>query len=362
MKKYDLYMVKMLINGDEIIVKSNADTTSYNEMKELYKYTKETVVCDNVILIGINSMGYTTLESKLQTSNHEIDVVVENLINNIKWLMEYEAKSQELFGSMNMSRDMFLKNVELFEEDNSISTIDSLKIKEDIFNSLKEILVLRRKVKYSNILVKKISSRLNLERVLTVLEKSKEAMASNSSVNISSSSIEKQSELEIGELFDLETINTLSELRNQNDKILITENKVFGYKKVDSQNLDSNEYQEEQSFKGNGYSINRGYNNQKRNYNNQNRYHSNKRFTNPKQHYSKSNNYNKYNSLNIYGKILYKCNNLDIENAICINKVSFDNIQECHSDNFIKNKSKRFNLITRDNNNVVHCYIVKERR
>lgn len=318
MKKYDLYMVKVVMDDKEAFVKTHRNTTSYSEMKELYDITKEKITDGNVLLIGINSTGYTTLHSKYTTKEEEIDLVVSSLIKNIKWLIEYNNKSQELFGSMNMSRDMFLKNVELFDFYEKDNELENLKLKENIFDKLKEILVLRRKVKYSNILVNKISSRLNLNRILTVLEKSIEAASENSSVNISPSAIEKQSEHDIEDFFSLETINKLSEIRNQNDKILVTENKVIGYRKV-TQDVNVKIASETAILE------------------------ENKEFSIP-------------------GDIIYKCNDLEIEDTSsisCISKVSFTNIQQHHIDDFIKNKSKKFNLMTREDD-AVHCYILKE--
>ena len=232
MKKYDLYMVKAIVDGKELFVKTHRNTTSYTEMKELYDITTEKIQNGNVLLIGINSTGYTTLHSKFGNKDEEIDIVVSNLIKNIKWLIEYNDKSKELFGSMNMSRDMFLKNVELFDFYEKDNELENLKLKENIFDKLKEILNLRRTVKYSNIVADKICSRLNLPRILTVLEKSVESACECSSVNITPSTVEQQGEYEIENIFNLDTINKLSEIRSKNDKVLITRNKVIGYRKV----------------------------------------------------------------------------------------------------------------------------------
>ena len=40
MRKYDLYMVKVVVDGVETVVKTNRDATSYSEMKDLYSKTK----------------------------------------------------------------------------------------------------------------------------------------------------------------------------------------------------------------------------------------------------------------------------------------------------------------------------------
>ena len=311
MKKYDFYMVKVVVDGVETVVKTKRDTTSYSEMKELYSKTKDKVIHGNVMFIGINSTGYTTIYSKNNEKKEEIDVVVSDLIENINWILEYSKKSNELKSSMDMSRDMYLKNIELFNDYEVDDEEATRKLKENIFDELREILVLRRKVKYNALLAEKISSKLNLKKILKDIDSSIKSMSENSSVNVSPSAIEKQKEYSIKEFFDLNTIEKISTMKKENDKVLVTKGKIIGYNKTVNKNVKSNDSEiplvKEDS--------------------------------------------------DVLGDTIYKCNEFDFEHPSikCVEEKLFKNIKNSHIENFIKNQSKKFNLITKKDNNI-YCY------
>lgn len=311
MKKYDFYMVKVVVDGVETVVKTKRDTTSYSEMKELYSKTKDKVVHGNVMFIGINSTGYTTIYSKNNEKKEEIDVVVSELIDNINWILEYSKKSNELKSSMDMSRDMYLKNIELFNDYEVDDEEATRKLKENIFDELREILVLRRKVKYNALLAEKISSKLNLKKILKDIDSSIKSMSENSSVNVSPSAIEKQKEYSIKEFFDLNTIEKISTVKKENDKVLITKGKIIGYNKTNNKNVKSN-HSEIPLIKERS---------------------------------------------EVLGDIIYKCNEFDFEHPSvkCVDEKLFKNIKDSHIKSFIKNQSKKFNLITKKDNNI-YCY------
>lgn len=314
MRKYDLYMVKVVVDGVETVVKTNRDATSYSEMKDLYSKTKEKVTSGNVMFVGINSTGYTTIHSKNIEKKEEIDEVVSSLIENINWILDFSEKSEELLRTMDMSKDMYLKNVELFNDYEIDDEEETRKTKEKIFDELKEILVLRRKTKYNAILANKISSRLNLEKILKDIDCSVKSLSKNTSVNISTSDIEKQNEYSIRDFFNLDNIQKISEIRKENDKVLVTSSKIVGYNKTrgkKNKDVKSNDFDK-----------------------------------------SKVENYS-----DVLGDTIYKCPKFDFENpnVKCDNKKLFQGIQDIHLDSFIKNKSKDFNLITKKGSNF-YCY------
>lgn len=134
MRKYDLFMVKVIVDGVETVVKTNRDTTSYSEMKELYSKTVGKVEYGKVILIGINSSGYTNIYSKnTEKQEEEMDVIVSNLIENINAIVKYAENAHLLEGSMNMSKDMYLKNIELFNDFELDDEEENRRKKEEIF-------------------------------------------------------------------------------------------------------------------------------------------------------------------------------------------------------------------------------------
>ena len=318
MRKYDLFMVKVIVDGVETVVKTNRDTTSYSEMKELYSKTVGKVEYGKVILIGINSSGYTNIYSKnTEKQEEEMDVIVSNLIENINAIVKYAENAHLLEGSMNMSKDMYLKNIELFNDFELDDEEENRRKKEEIFDELRDLLKLRRKVKYNTLLAKKIVSRTGLSKLVNKIELSKKSLKNNSCINISKKDIVKQNEYDVKQFFDLETINKISQMREENDKILIMQDKIVGYNK--SVNLRNDKLQSNIDD-----------------------------VVNP----IKSN-----NSDSIIGEIVYKCLEHDFENknSICIKQKTYLNVSNMHLESFIKNKSKEYNLITIDKTKA-YCY------
>lgn len=324
MRKYDFYIVKVIVNNVEKVVETNRDKTSFKEMRELYSITKEKLTCGNVMFIGINSTEYNVILSKTIEKEEEMDTVISNLIENIKWIIDYSSKSDELLGSMNMSKDMFLKNIELFEDYLIDDEAINRQKKEDIFDELKRILLLRRKVKYNNLLVDKINARLNLKDILKALEDAVKSISNNTCVNLSKSDIEKQKEHSIRDFFNMDTIEKISEMRKENDKLLITENKIVGYNKSKNKTEVKSDTKCKIESEINKYELE----------------------------------VNRFKSRNaVSGDIIYIESklNLGLDNLICIDKTSFSNVQESHVKNFIKNKSKEFNLMTKKKS-TINCY------
>ena len=64
MRKYDFYLVKVIVDNVEKIVETNRDRTSFKEMRELYSITKEKLTSGNVMFIGITSTEYNVILSK----------------------------------------------------------------------------------------------------------------------------------------------------------------------------------------------------------------------------------------------------------------------------------------------------------
>ena len=332
MKKYDLYIVKVIIDDMEMVVKTDRDSTSYSEMKELYDKTKQKISNTrngSVILVGVNEDGYTTIYSKSIEKKEEIDIVISNLIENINWLLEYSNKADEMIVSMDMTKDMFLKKIELFEDYTIDNEEEVLQLKANLFDELQDILTLRRRVKYNSILSKKIASKLNLKNILKAIDNSIKEMTKNTSVNVTPNTIVKHKELEVKDFFTLDTVNKISQLKKECDKVLITEDKLVGYnrnlagcKKVESSRKKKVVKQEMKKTK------------EKSNY-----------------------------MEDILGDIIYKDSELDNikEDIVCVEKKSFPHVPESHLKSFIKNKSKKFNLMTRENV-IMYCYKFEENK
>lgn len=319
MRKYDLFMVKVIVDGVETVVKTSRDVTSYSEMKELYSKTVSRVEYGDVMLVGVNSLGYTTIYSKnIEKEEEEMDVIVSNLIENINSIVKYAENAHILEGSMNMSKDMYLKNIELFNDFELDDEEENRRKKEEIFDELRDLLKLRRKVKYNTLLAKKIVSKTGLSKLVNKIELSKKSLKYNSCLNVSKKDIVKQEEYDVKEFFDLETINKISQMREENDKILIMQDKIVGYNK--SSNLRDDKLPSQ---------INEGIAN------------------------STKSNVKDF----IVGDIVYKCPEHDFENknSTCVKQKAYINVADIHLENFIKNKSKKYNLITFSKSKA-YCY------
>ena len=66
-------------------------------------------------------------------------------------------------------------------------------------------------------------------------------------------------------------------------------------------------------------------------------------------------------TMDVFGEIIHKSSefNFDNSNIVCTDKKLFKNVSNLHIDNFIKNKSKNYNIISRKGS-FAYCYKFEE--
>lgn len=228
------YVVRVNRDNDIFDVKTDADTHSFKEMKDIYNKTKDTIKSGTVTLLSINDDNTENLiYSKNVQRKEKIDEVIDSLIDNLNWLLTYKENADEVMSAIDISRDAHLKKVELYGEDINCTNIES---KESIFDELQEILSLRRKIKYSKLLVENITNRVDLSNLKNILTNCRDVVKEKPSVNVSTSSVNILEKETIKDVFDLEDINKIKLLKKKNDKIILLNNSITPIKKVNTNN------------------------------------------------------------------------------------------------------------------------------
>ena len=252
------YIVRVDRDNNVFDVKTDADAHSFKEMKDVYNKAKDTIKSGTVTLLSINNDNTeNVIYSKNVQQKEKIDEVLDTLIDNLNWLLAYKENADDVMSAIDISRDAHLKKVELYGEDINCANADS---KENIFDELQEILSLRRRIKYSKLLVENITNQIDLSKLKNLLINCRSVVKEKPSVNVSTSSINVLEKEEIKDIFNLEDIDKIKLIKKKNDKIILLNNSVTPIKKVDTNSKNKNNKVvksdkciEEVLYKGNSY-------------------------------------------------------------------------------------------------------------
>ena len=249
------YIVRVNKDDNVFDVKTDADTHSFKEMKDVYNKTKDTIKSGTVTLLSINNDNTeSVIYSKNVQQKEKIDEVLDTLIDNLNWLLTYKENADEVMSAIDISRDAHLKKVELYGEDINCANADS---KENIFDELQEILSLRRRIKYSKLLVENITNQIDLSKLKNLLINCRSVVKEKPSVNVSMSSVNILEKESIKDIFNLEDINKIKLLKKKNDKIILLNNSITPVKKVGVNDKNSSKNQsinlKKVLHKGNSY-------------------------------------------------------------------------------------------------------------
>lgn len=224
------YIVRVNEDGKVFEVKTNVDKHSFTEMKQVYNNTKESIKSGTITLLSITDNLEKIVYSKtIEPKKDKIDQVIDSLIENLNWLITYKENASEVMSAIDMSRDAHLKKIELYSDNFNFSEVDT---KNSIFDELQEILSLRRKIKYSKLLVDTITNKVNLEKIKTVLINSREFVQEKPSVNVSPSTVDILEKEVIRDVFEIEDMNKIKQLKKENDKIILLNNSITPIKKI----------------------------------------------------------------------------------------------------------------------------------
>ena len=224
------YVVRVNENNNIFDVKTDVNQCSFQDMKAIYNKTKEYVKSGIVSLILIcNNVESVVYSKQIHPQKDKVDEVIDSLVENLEWLLTYKENANEVMSAIDMSRDAHLKKIELYSDDFNFTETDT---KNSIFDELQEILALRRKIKYSKLLVDTIANQINLKRVKDVIINSRNIIQEKPSVNVSPSKVDILEKEVIKDVFDIEGINKIKQLKRDNDKIILLNNSITPIKKV----------------------------------------------------------------------------------------------------------------------------------
>ena len=259
-RKYVNYKIEVTyLNGDkEVINNKEMDKSSYKEMLELYRETKEHYesenMCVKIDFIGvsedrelnilwtkeiINREEFNVVERAKEVKQSDVLNIIKNIKDNLDILKEKSKFLAENLGTQDKKRDLLNHKIENCDSDNP-------EVKLEIFNELQLVLNERRKVKndlkYIKILKSNIKSEnIRMETIYNIIDEfiDRTEYMENKTYDFSDENIEDKLCKTYKYKNFKEKINMMKQLEQSKkyDKITIDESKmeIYAYTKCKKQ-------------------------------------------------------------------------------------------------------------------------------
>lgn len=227
MRKYNSYLVKVTTNGMELEVKTLKDKSNYSEMMSLYHETKTSIKEGTIQFMGINQSGETEIFSTQKEDKKEIDVLVDSVLDGLMKIKKYSENSSIFEGLINSTRDVNLKQVELFSN-LEFNEDEAILEKAKIFDEIQDVLRLRRTLKYQNIISNNICSQLDVDKIIKTINSVRANALKKPSIDLENSKPLIKEVCEIDSIFNVENFPILNDFVDKYDKVFISENKIQG--------------------------------------------------------------------------------------------------------------------------------------
>jgi hypothetical protein len=154
------------------------NTSSYKEMLQLYKQTKEQYINESVTIdfMGVSDDGQINIffskkivgQEEIKENTKPIDLI-KNIQENLDLLIKKETKTKGELGVWNKKQDITLHRIENFNKANFKNQIEINNEKLNLFNNLEEIRLKRRAIKNDIKLFDLVESKIDIGKTLESL-------------------------------------------------------------------------------------------------------------------------------------------------------------------------------------------------